>query len=90
MGISREDMRFLTIKTIQNGILMDEIVGINLSQVAAPAPLFLAFWNTLPASTPAQVLRRWDGAHTGPVGSRHGLRYLIESIDEFHLPVTYA
>ncbi len=41
------------------------------------APLLLVFWNALPAATPAQILRRWDGAHTGPYGGRHGLNVLL-------------
>jgi len=32
------------------------------------APLLLEFWDAFPAVTPAQALRRWDGAHTGPPG----------------------
>jgi hypothetical protein len=49
----------------------------------APAPpqanVLLAFWNTMPAYTPAQALRRWDGAHTGPLGGRHGLNNLLHA-----------
>ena len=44
------------------------------SSLPTPAYLLLAFWDTLPASTPIQLLRRWDGAHTGPYGQRHGLK----------------
>ncbi|MGW8143472.1 MAG: hypothetical protein ACWGN2_03705 [Anaerolineales bacterium] len=52
-----------------------------------PAPLLLAFWNTFPAYSPAQSLRRWDGAHTGPFGERHGLSILLENIERFKVPV---
>lgn len=52
------------------------------------APLLLAFWNTLPSATPAQALRRWDGAHTGPSGRRHGLTHLLHAVETYHLPVT--
>jgi hypothetical protein len=45
-----------------------------------PAPVVLAFWNTFPAYSPAQSLRRWDGAHTGPFGERHGLSILLNNI----------
>ena len=38
-----------------------------------PADALLVFWDTYPAYTPALALRRWDGAHTGPLGGRHGL-----------------
>lgn len=52
------------------------------------APLLLAFWDTLPANTPAQLLQRWDGAHTGPYGSRHGLKHLLAAVEEYGVPVT--
>lgn len=51
-----------------------------------PAPVVLAFWNTFPAYTPAQSLRRWDGAHTGPFGERHGLSILLNNIKRFGVP----
>lgn len=51
------------------------------------APVLLAFWNTLPAATPAQALRRWDGAHTGPLGQRHGLKQIITASSQTRLPV---
>jgi len=49
--------------------------------------LLLAFWNTLPAHTPAQALRRWDGAHTGPLGRRHGLVHLLDAVERYRVPV---
>jgi len=58
----------------------------------APAPLgraavVLAFWDDLPAATPAQALRRWDGAHTGPFGQRHGLHTLLDLAGESNIPL---
>ena len=50
------------------------------------APLLLEFWDTFPAFTPAQALRRWDGAHTGPFGERHGLAILLGNIDRYSVP----
>lgn len=52
------------------------------------APLLLAFSDSFPAVTPAQALRRWDGAHTGPVGSRHGLEHILSNADRYNVPVT--
>jgi hypothetical protein len=49
-------------------------------------PLLLAFWNTFPAYTPAQALRRYDGAHTGPASDRHGLRGLLDAIEATRFP----
>lgn len=51
-----------------------------------PAHVLLAFWNTFPAATPAQALRRWNGAHTGPGGGRHGLRALLTTLDSTQVP----
>ncbi len=56
-------------------------------QLVPRAPLLLAFWDTLPAATPAQALRRWDGAHTGPFGKRHGLFRLLQTSAEAGVPV---
>jgi len=53
----------------------------------AQAPLLLAFTDTFPATTPAQALRRWDGAHTGPTGERHGLRQVLDNARRFQVPV---
>lgn len=51
------------------------------------APVLFAFWNTLPAYTPALALRRWDGAHTGPHGSRHGLYNLLRAARNHRIPI---
>lgn len=53
----------------------------------SPAPVLLAFWNTFPAYTPAQALRRWDGAHAGPYGSRHGLYNLLRAARNHRVPL---
>jgi len=51
------------------------------------APLLIAFADAFPASTPAQALRRWDGAHTGPTGERHGLRHVLDNVERYGVPV---
>jgi hypothetical protein len=57
-------------------------------QVQIPqARVLMAFWNTLPAQTPAQALRRWNGAHTGPFGQRHGLFNLLKAAETNQVPV---
>jgi hypothetical protein len=47
----------------------------------------LAFWDALPAYSPAETLRRWNGAHTGPSGGRHGLENLLGAVEEAGVPV---
>jgi hypothetical protein len=68
---------------------LDSLGPINSDRVRPqPLPVSFAFWNTLPASTPAQALRNWDGAHAGPAGERFGLRYLLEAVETNNVPVT--
>lgn len=72
-----------------SGQPLDDILPTSLSAPApAPAQVALIFWNVIPASTPAQALRRWDGAHTGPVGQRHGLKHLLDAASQSGLPIT--
>jgi hypothetical protein len=52
-----------------------------------PANLLLAFWDVYPAYTPATALRRWDGAHTGPLGGRHGLYNLLRTAQAAGVPL---
>jgi hypothetical protein len=47
----------------------------------------IAFWNTYPAYTPATALRRWNGAHTGPYGGRHGLYNLLRTASASKTPL---
>jgi hypothetical protein len=56
---------------------------------SSPPPrveIMLVFWDTFPAASPAQALRRWDGAHTGPNSERHGLRNLLRAFSETKTP----
>ncbi len=55
--------------------------------IAQPVNLLMAFSDSFPAYTPAQALRRWDGAHTGPSGGRHGLVNLLRITENFNVPV---
>jgi hypothetical protein len=50
------------------------------------ANIMLVFWDTFPASSPSQALRRWDGAHTGPDSDRHGLSNLLRALSETNIP----
>ncbi len=49
--------------------------------------ILMAFSDSFLAYTPAQALRRWDGAHTGPSGGRHGLYNLLRISVNFQIPV---
>ncbi len=52
-----------------------------------PAPLLISFWDVFKSDTPAQALRSWNGAHTGPYGTRHGLFHLLSAVEEYSIPV---
>jgi hypothetical protein len=52
-----------------------------------PVPVLFTFWNSYPAYTPALALRRWDGAHTGPHGGRHGLNNLLRTARSAGIPL---
>jgi hypothetical protein len=61
-----------------SGEILDETDAVVWDQLPMrQVPILLAFTNTFPAYTPSQGLRRWDGAHTGPMGGRHGLSNLL-------------
>ncbi|HWQ84922.1 MAG TPA: hypothetical protein VN363_10160, partial [Anaerolineales bacterium] len=64
-------------------------LGPQTPQTAIPQamPALLAFWDSFPAATPAQALRRWDGAHTGPLGGRHGLFNLLRTARAREIPL---
>ena len=69
--------------------LADEVDNIR-SDAPPPsqqAPILVAFREVFPVTTPAQALRRWDGAHTGPLGGRHGLKYILQAARQFGVPV---
>ncbi len=52
-----------------------------------PAQVLMAFSQAYPAYTPALALRRWDGAHTGPSGGRHGLANLLRTAASQKVPL---
>jgi hypothetical protein len=51
------------------------------------APVLVAFWDTFQVTTPTLALRRWDGAHTGPLGDRHGLVHILNGASQYGIPV---
>lgn len=53
----------------------------------SPGKLSIVFWNTFQSDTPAQALRSWDGAHTGPFSLRHGLKSLIDAMQVTGIPI---
>lgn len=61
--------------------LLADSLGPWFSEALSPPalPLLMAFWDSYPAPTPALALRRWDGAHAGPYGGRHGLGNLLRT-----------
>jgi hypothetical protein len=69
--------------------IYDQTSIINLNGIPPlPIKLSFIFWNAFDGSTPATALRSWDGAHTGPQSSRHGLRYLLKYSSVWNTPIT--
>lgn len=84
------DLVFQVLITSPDGkILLDQRPPIDnrLSDPLHAAPLLIAFSDSFPAFTPAQTLRRWDGAHTGPNGERHGLKHILENSEKYKIPL---
>ncbi len=48
----------------------------------ARTKIMFVFWNSYSSLNPAQALRSWAGAHSGPMSSRHGLLYLIDEASQ--------
>jgi hypothetical protein len=74
----------------QDGSQVEDVVGPVHSDATPPptrSPLVIEFWDVFPAGTPAQALRLWAGAHTGPNGGRHGLKYILDNADRYGIPV---
>ncbi|MFH2038556.1 MAG: hypothetical protein ABIJ65_03885 [Chloroflexota bacterium] len=85
-----ENMKFKVLMTTKNGeILLDQSPPINniLSNPILPAPLIIVFNDSFPAFTPAQALRLWDGAHSGPLGKRHGLKHILSNAEKSGIPI---
>lgn len=67
---------------------VDQIGPIQLNAPPpAPGETILLFWNAFSAYTPLQAGRRWDGAHTGPFGGRHGLLHLLQAARASETPL---
>ncbi len=74
--------------TTTNQSVLDKSDPICLSSLPlAPVKVMMAFWNTYQVTTPLQALRRWDGAHTGPLGRRHGLSNLLRTAQAQGIPI---
>jgi len=67
----------------------DSILDLHMDGMPPPqtAPLLLTFSETFSARFPAEALRSWDGAHTGPRGERHGLKHLLDAVERNRTPI---
>ncbi len=67
----------------------DQITGLRLDgQIPNQiAPLLLTFFDTFAGRFPAEALRSWDGAHSSPRGERHGLKHLLDAVEEYQAPI---
>ncbi len=51
------------------------------------ASVLLTFYDTFASRFPAEALRSWDAAHSGPRGERHGLKHLLEAAETAQIPL---
>lgn len=75
---------FLGIANVVEGghVKTDSIGPVHSSSPPPKAiTILFAFWDVFNSATPADALRSWDGAHTGPDSSRHGLRHLLNAAE---------
>jgi hypothetical protein len=88
-GLSlKTKVEFLSYNLTSTKFEVDELGPVILNALPpAPGSVIIAFWNTFHSHTPAQALRSWDGAHTGPFSSRHGLSSIINAAGETGIPV---
>ncbi len=85
---SKYNVEFVTREKNHN-LLSDSTQQINIFQpTPSPLPITLMAFNTHPGYQPSQILRFWNGAHTGPNGQRHGLKYLLDAAGSTQIPVT--
>lgn len=89
MTLFRESLSFrIQLLDADTGKVLDEITSFSeKDHEHRTSSILLEFWNTLPSATPSQLLRSWDGAHSGPFGQRHGLKYLIDNAEEYRIPL---
>jgi hypothetical protein len=90
LGVSRTGFGLQVLLTAAKSQEISDSLGPIRSDAPSPipAPVLLAFWNTFPATSPAQALRSWNGAHTGPFGGRHGLANLLNAALADKIPLT--
>lgn len=67
----------------------DALTGLTLDGSPPPqfTPILLTFYDTFAARLPAEALRSWDGAHSGPRGERHGLKHLLDAAQATRTPL---
>jgi len=72
-----------------NDILCDSTNFTSLFE-QSPSPIYIRLfaYDTHPGYLPSQILRNWDGAHTGPNGQRHGLKHFLSAAKITSTPVT--
>jgi hypothetical protein len=90
-NLTRSGLPFLiqVVTTSPSSSIPVDILGPVRSDTHPPqrGNILFAFWDTFSAATPSQALRAWDGAHSGPGRSRHGLQNLLNAVRAYDVPV---
>jgi hypothetical protein len=86
-GLLPETFSFQAFTVSEEGLADSSEMVSSDAPPPARAPLLLFFRDVFPAVSPATALRRWDGAHTGPYGERHGLHSLLDAARANRVPL---
>ena len=78
----------VVITPLNNGNVVDNTQIIFLDSIPPTRPkIQFIYWNTVETTSPAEALRSWAGAHSGPKSSRHGLKYLLDATSKYEYPI---
>ena len=80
---------FVSVLDYSAEMVLDQLEPFSTAERTSPnpSPLLISFWDVLKSDTPAQLLRTWNGAHSGPYGTRHGLFHLFTAVEKYSIPV---
>lgn len=88
MPFKKDALQFSAFSS-QNDQSVDSISTISLNESPPPrAPMLWVFSSVLQPDTAQTARAGWDAAHSGPAGSRFGLRHLMQAALDARVPIT--
>ncbi len=77
----------IEVTTPQDALTLSRAATYPQSGCPHTTSLLLTFYDTFAGRFPAEALRSWDAAHSGPRGERHGLKHLLEAAETYQIPL---